>query len=197
MKVNKNRLLVKVQNDKAYIDTIMCGDTELYFAGHLKAEKNANSVAVVYNSGVDDISEGEVIGISYQAMSDYSWKGSGTHKVRVWNNRFETDEGVFFVIHKRDVICRIKGNEFDAYGNYVLLEHLEPEKSVNGVHVDLSVQTVDMRIVKPERARFVSGNIPAETGDIIVFKETMRQCYTFNKQPFAVLFTDNCQAVIK
>ena len=195
MRVLNKRLLIKFDNDYALQESVDIGDgMKLYISGEERPEHWANVVGEVVASGVKGIEVGDKVGVSYQVIFKYDYVGD----TRIYTSKVVLDDdSVVWVVEYNEILCKIEGDKYIGWGDWVLLRAIEND--MDEQYSDEAKKIVEGLIVNHKalnpvvkgRAKFISGDIDCKEGDVVLFEEKYRSKYEFGyKNEFIVLSKD-------
>lgn len=175
MKAIRNTIIVKIQDDKPYVDCLEIEGAKLFVDGDSRLEHYAKSVGEVISSGIEGVKDGDIVGLGYQSFSNYEFVGNDRVFLNVTK---DLDGSIYYVVEKENVLCVFKDKKPIAFGEFVFLKSIE-HKSEG----DIKTFGVDTRLeLNREKGvgLFVSGDLEGvKEGDKVLFKEEYRSEYFF------------------
>lgn len=175
MKAIRNTIIVKIQDDKPYVDCLEIEGAKLFVDGDSRLEHYAKSVGEVISSGIEGVKDGDIVGLGYQSFSNYEFVGND----RVYLNAVGDDNGnIYYVVGKDNILCIFDGKKPIGFGEFVFLKSIEhkSERDIKTFGVDTRLELNREKGV----GLFVSGDLQGvQEGERVLFKEEYRSEYFF------------------
>lgn len=185
MQVLNNRVFVQFLNGSPLKDGYdVGGGKKIYIDPSFSPEQHSSVLAKVEESGIKGISKGDIVAVSYQATFRYKLVG----ETRVYENEITLPDGRdVFDIPFDLVIAVKKGKEYKAIGNYCLLKEkpIVEAKTTSGLILPTLAIEAESKWCEAE---FLSGDLEAKKGEIVMYEKAFRNEYEFEwKEKYVVI----------
>jgi len=193
MVVLNGKLFIQYENGNSAIKEYHdIGDGQkLYIDGSFRPEWHAKCVAFVAESGIEGINKGDKVLVDYRVMFRYKLVG----ETRFYENEISLPDGRDVFVCSNDLLIAVwRDGEWVAQGNWCLLkEHLPQDKVKEGIIISSVAQELAQKWIE---ADFVSGDLDAKKGDVVMVERQYRNSYEIAwKEELMVI--ENTYVVIK
>lgn len=177
MQLLNNRIFIKFISGGALKDNYDIGDGQkIYIDPSFNPEQHSSVLAKVEESGIDGIEVGDIVAVSYQVAFRYKVVG----ETRVYENEITLPDGrEVFDVPFALVIAVKKDDGYKAIGDYCLLK----EKAITEAKTESGLILPTLAVEAESKwceAEFLSGDLDAEKGDIVMFEKPYRSEYEFD-----------------
>jgi len=193
MVVLNGKLFIQYENGNSAIKEYHdIGDGQkLYIDGSFRPEWHAKCVAFVAESGIEGINKGDKVLVDYRVMFRYKLVG----ETRFYENEISLPDGRDVFVCSNDLLIAVwRDGEWVAQGKWCLLkEHLPQDEVKEGIIISSVAQELAQKWIE---ADFVSGDLDAKKGDVVMVERQYRNSYEIAwKEELMVI--ENTYVVIK
>jgi hypothetical protein len=177
MQLLNNRLFIKFLSGGALKENYDIGDGQkIYIDPSFNPEQHSSVLAKVEESGIEGIEKDDIVAVSYQVAFRYKVVG----ETRIYENEITLPDGreVFDVPYAL-VIAVKKEDGYKAIGEYCLLK----EKAIAEAKTESGLILPTLAVEAESKwceAEFLSGDLDAVKGEIVMFEKPYRSEYEFD-----------------
>lgn len=152
-------------------------------------EKYATVVGQLHSKGYRckdlNADSGDTVAVSYHVCANYTLKDDG---VTVYGNYFSIGNECLWAADDWTIMAKKVGDKWVAVGDWVLMKETFTQPFY---HTSLALPEMSTSpILNKSEGKYMSGDIDAKEGDVVLFKEDYRSVYEIEGENYIVLKKD-------